>query len=175
MRPVIFTNTGNVTYQDADGTLKIWVPSAVNTPVVCGSPRRRACRSLAKPKRANNRTSTWSATHQARRDPHRPPVRNAGIEPGEIREPHPAWRRAGSNHRAERREAQERRVDRSRPRASHSSDRVRIEGYAVRGECRGYREPARLQRGKRLRSRRADRGGHAGDRAVKPRVSGGCR
>lgn len=30
---VIYTNTGKVTYQDPDGTLKIWVPSAVNTPV----------------------------------------------------------------------------------------------------------------------------------------------
>jgi hypothetical protein len=30
---VIFSNTGKTTYQDPDGTLKIWVPSAVNTPV----------------------------------------------------------------------------------------------------------------------------------------------
>jgi hypothetical protein len=30
---IIFTNSGKVTYQDPDGTLRIWVPSAVNTPV----------------------------------------------------------------------------------------------------------------------------------------------
>jgi hypothetical protein len=30
---VIFTNTGKVTYQDPDGTLKVWVPTAVKTPV----------------------------------------------------------------------------------------------------------------------------------------------
>ena len=30
---VIFNNTGKVTYQDPDGTLKIWVPTDVNTPV----------------------------------------------------------------------------------------------------------------------------------------------
>jgi hypothetical protein len=30
---VIFSNSGKVTYQDPDGTLKIWVPSEVNTPV----------------------------------------------------------------------------------------------------------------------------------------------
>jgi hypothetical protein len=30
---VIFTNTGKVTLQDPDGTLRIWVPSAANTPV----------------------------------------------------------------------------------------------------------------------------------------------
>lgn len=30
---IIFNNTGKTTFQDPEGTLKIWVPSAVNTPV----------------------------------------------------------------------------------------------------------------------------------------------
>ena len=122
---VIFTNTGNVTYQDADGTLKIWVPSAVNTPVRLRITAPQGMRSLAKPKKASSRTSIWSVIPSSLARPASTSSTECRHRTRRIREPHPAWRRAGSNHRSKRRKARERRVDRSWPRASHSSHRVR--------------------------------------------------